>query len=382
MANRQQSRIKQKIIYVITKSNWGGAGKYVYELATSLPKDKFDVLVVLGGNGELSKKLRQKGIRVIGLKRLERDISILNEYRVFKNLIHIFKRESPDIIHLNSSKIGGLGALAGRLAHVPKIVFTAHGWYFKEERNVLWILITKFLSWLTIILSHKVVTVSHEDETRVRNFPFILSKVSTIQIGAKKPEFLAPEIARQRLAEYMHQPISFLQNKDVIITIAELTKNKGIVYAISAMRRLKNSIYLIIGNGEDEEMLQHEISKYDLNNQIFLLGPIDNAATLLSGADIFLLPSIKEGLPYVLLEAGFARLPVVAASTGGIPEVIIHRKTGLLVPIKQSREIARSIEALLDSQSTQEHLGIALSNHVESKFTFDIMLNSTLSLYE
>ncbi|PCI31360.1 MAG: hypothetical protein COB53_13340 [Elusimicrobia bacterium] len=154
------------------------------------------------------------------------------------------------------------------------------------------------------------------------------------------------------------------------------------MYAISAMRRLKNSIYLIISNGEDEEMLQNEINRYDLNEQVFLLGSIDNAATLLSGADIFLLPSIKEGLPYVLLEAGFAKLPVVATSTGGIPEVIIHRKTGLLVPIKQSREIAQSIEALLGSQSTQEHLGIALSNHVESKFTFDIMLNSTLSLYE
>lgn len=372
----------KKIIYVITKSNFGGAQKYVYELATALPKREYDVLVVFGGKGELADKLERAGIRTLSLRSLGRDISIWKDYRAFKQLIHIFKKEKPDIVHLNSSKIGGLGALAARIARVPRIIFTAHGWAFKESSSFVKTLLKKVLSWFTLIFSHHTIAVSHDDHNRVSHWPFVSTKISTIHVGVTPPNFLSAEHARQALASHIDKPISFLQNKDVVMTIAELTPNKGLGYALRAMKNIRDAVYLIVGDGEDRTYLEDDIRMYDLADRVFLLGKIPAAATLLKGCDIFLLPSIKEGLSYVLLEAGLAQRPIVATNVGGNPEVIIHRKTGLLVPPKKPFEIHHTISELLTSQTSQGQLSKALHEHVRTSFSFSAMLKETRHQYE
>ena len=159
---------KKKILYLITKSNWGGAQRYVFDLATSLNKEEYDVVVALGGTGRLVDELKNKKVRVIQLKSLERDISIFKEIKSAIELFKIIKSEKPNILHINSSKAGGLGALIGRILGVPKIIFTAHGWAFNEDRPWRQKISIKTLHWLTILLSHTTITVS---ETTKRNVP-------------------------------------------------------------------------------------------------------------------------------------------------------------------------------------------------------------------
>ena len=113
---------KQKILYLITKSNWGGAQRYVYDLATNLPKEKFDISVVAGGSGPLIQKLNEAKIRTIVFAQLSRDIRTFDDIKTFFMLISLFRKERPDIIHLNSSKIGGLGSVAGRISGDRKSV--------------------------------------------------------------------------------------------------------------------------------------------------------------------------------------------------------------------------------------------------------------------
>ena len=110
---------------MITKSNWGGAQRYVYDLATNLPKAKFDVAVIMGGAGELGEKLTGAGIRGVHIQRLERDMGVINDTFAFFELLKIFLREKPDIVHLNSSKAGGLGGLAGRIYNVFVFLLSA-----------------------------------------------------------------------------------------------------------------------------------------------------------------------------------------------------------------------------------------------------------------
>ena len=136
---------KHKVLIVITKSNWGGAQKYVFDLATNLSRDKFDVRVIFGGHGILAEKLEEAGITTISIPELGRDVSILKDIKVFFKLWSIFKKQKAEIVHVNSSKIGGIGALAGRLSGAKKIVFTAHGWAFNENRSSLSKNIIKFL---------------------------------------------------------------------------------------------------------------------------------------------------------------------------------------------------------------------------------------------
>src|SRR5260221_10437089 len=115
-----------KIIYGITKSNFGGAQRYVYDLATAAKAAGHDVAVMTGGNGVLVEKLRGNGIRVIEIKGLKRDISIVDEFKSFHFIFRTLYAEKPDVFHTNSSKMGGIGNLAGRLAAVKKVILTAH----------------------------------------------------------------------------------------------------------------------------------------------------------------------------------------------------------------------------------------------------------------
>ena len=134
MATTQPQR--KKVLYLITKSNFGGAQRYVYDLATALPREKYEAVVAFGGTGapgskpgQLAEMLGEANVSTVYLHALGRDYSIM-DVRSFFEILQLIKIESPDVLHLNSSKAGGLGALAGRLCHVPQIIYTANGWPF------------------------------------------------------------------------------------------------------------------------------------------------------------------------------------------------------------------------------------------------------------
>ena len=161
---------RKKILFVITKSNWGGAQQYVFTLATHFSKQGNAVTVVLGGTGDtgapvglLAERLKQHGIPTIFLTSFARDISLVHDIRSFFELHKIISSIRPDILHVNSSKAGGIGALAGRIAGVKNVIYTAHGWAHREARNPLSKLLLWFISWVTILLSHKTIAVSEFD---------------------------------------------------------------------------------------------------------------------------------------------------------------------------------------------------------------------------
>jgi len=104
--------MKKKILFVITKSNWGGAQRYVYDIATNMPRDRFELVVAAGGDGVLIDKLKSAGIQTIAIRALDRDISIIKEILSFFSLLAIYRRERPSVIHANSSKAGGIAATA------------------------------------------------------------------------------------------------------------------------------------------------------------------------------------------------------------------------------------------------------------------------------
>jgi glycosyltransferase involved in cell wall biosynthesis len=118
-----------------------------------------------------------------------------------------------------------------------------------------------------------------------------------------------------------------------------------------------------------------------LGEHIKLLGHVHNAAHLLSEYDVFLLPSIKEGLPYVLLEAGKHMMPVVATITGGIPEIIMHNKTGLLVQPKDTNGLIAELERIITVKAEAKKMGQELHNHVVSTFSHSKMITQTAQVY-
>ncbi|PJC21739.1 MAG: hypothetical protein CO060_02765 [Candidatus Yonathbacteria bacterium CG_4_9_14_0_2_um_filter_43_16] len=375
--------MKKKILFVITKSNFGGAQKYVFDLATGLPKDQFDVAVALGGSGILIQKLQAENIRVLPIFSLARDVNPLSDITTFFELWRMFRKEKPDVAHLNSAKAGGVGAISAHLAGVQKIIFTAHGWAFNEERPTWQKLIIKFFSWVTVILSHETIAVSNAVRNNTAGWPFVVSKISVIKNGIKEPSFLLRNEARLHL--FAKANIHVPENAFIVGTIAELHKSKGLTYAVEAFAKLvpenPNLYYFILGDGEEKERLETLVGLHNLQGRVFLLGFVDDASRYLKAFDIFLLPSMTEGLALVLLEAGLAGLPVVASRIGGIPEVIEDKNTGLLVPTRDSDAIALANQNLMTDRSLAKRFGEALRERVLAKFPLSRVLKDTISLY-
>jgi glycosyltransferase involved in cell wall biosynthesis len=374
----------KKILYVITKSNWGGAQRYVYDLATHLPKDKFEVGVALGGTGSkdatpgmLADKLRASGVRTLFVESFMRDISIFKEWRAFRELVHLFKSERPDIVHLNSSKAGGIGALAARVAGVKKIVFTSHGLAWKEDRNPLALLVIYFVSHITFLLCHKVITITKENYEVASSCLLCKSRVRMIHNGISEGVYLSKEEARQRLG--------LPTDAFIIGGIGELTWNKGWHYLVRASALLKHQgkvfTTAIIGAGEEKVFLQTIIEEENINELITFLGFIPEAAQYAKAFDIFVLPSIKEGLPYVLLEAGQAGLPVVASKIDGIPDIVGNKVSGLLVKPKNAHALAEGIATLIENVELRKQYGEVLKQRIKEEFSLSKMVKETEALY-
>ena len=296
--------MKRKVTYVITKSNWGGAQRYVFDLATNLPKQDFDVSVILGGDGLLAQKLQQEKTSVYRSLFMQRDMSMLADIKSFFELYRLFKQIQPDVVHLNSSKAGGVGALAARMAGVKNIIFTVHGLPEDEPRGVLARLLIKVATRLTFALCDKVITVSKDNQRRVRGSVLIYNGIGPIVFGTG-------DTIRS----------AFPPGVTITGTIGELNKNKNQQALIEEAKRTPNMFVAIVGEGEMRGELERLINKYNLNNRVKLFGFLP-AAEVLKGFDIFALPSLKEGLPYVLLEAKQAGLPIVANRVGGIGEIL------------------------------------------------------------
>lgn len=360
-----------KILYLITKSNWGGAQKYVYDLATAFSARKCDVAVAFGGSGELAEKLKEAEVRTLSLPSLTRNISLKKELQSSLELYQILKKEKPDVLHLNSSKAGGLGAFLGRLAGIRCVVFTVHGAPFREDRVFVVRGLMYFFTWLTCLFSHKVIAVSRRDAHDVGQMFFIKRKVVTIYNGIP-------------FNEVPRAPSS--QSKEThIVTIGDLTKNKGHMYGLEAINDLVKKgypiKYFIEGDGEDRGEIEKYIVENNLHDVVTLLGRTLKTGDRLHEFDIFLLSSVKEGLPYVLLEAGRAMLPVVSTITGGIPEIIRHEHTGLLVRPKDVHQLAHELERLMKDEKLARRLGIELHGHVVQNFSQAKMLAQTAQVY-
>jgi hypothetical protein len=169
-------------------------------------------------------------------------------------------------------------------------------------------------------------------------------------------------------------------------SIAELHDNKGLSYFVSAMRSVcrerPNTVAVVIGEGERKQALIDLIVKFGLEKNIILLGYIENASEYLKAFNIFVLPSVKEGLPYVLLEAGYASLPVVATSAGGIPEIVEDMKSGILVQPKKSKELAHAISFMIEHSVGRKAYGTTLRERVIALFSMEKMITKTENLYQ
>jgi len=364
---------KKSILYIITKSVWGGAARYVFDLATNLSKDEFKITAAAGNRGKFAQKIIGSNISYFEIKNFQRTINPFKDFFAFFEILSLLFQLKPNIIHVNSSKAGGVvgpSAWLYKLLTNKKIrlVFTAHGWAFSEDRPKWQINLIKLSSRLTALFYDKIICVSKFDrKIAIKNKIAQAHKLITIHNGIdiKAISFLPREKAQKKL---LGRTSPF-----VIGTIAEWTKNKGIFYFLEAIKKINVDVVLI-GSGEnpDKEKIQNFIKKHELKN-IYLHEWIDNAASYLKAFNIFVLPSLKEGLPYTILEAMAAEIPIVATKVGGVPEMLSSN----LVPSKNSQQLAEKISELINNPET----GQKMTQKAAKEFGLEKMLRKTKDIY-
>ncbi len=384
-----------KILYGVTKSNFGGAQRYVFELAEYAKSRGHEVFVTCGGDGLLVDKLREIDIPVFTLDSVQRDIAITKEIKTLWKLFQIMRKIQPDAVHLNSPKLGGLGSVIARLAGVKKIIYTNHGWPFKEHRPLWQIILIKFFSFLTILFNTKVIVLSKKELDMVRHWPFISlfdsKKLIIIPNGVKSFEIIDKEkalealLGTKRAEEIRHlSPIVFGN-------ISELHQNKGYIYALQGIHTYLHSLktpldpnihFVIVSDGEEKDSLKSIVLNLNLEPYITFAGYISDARKYFKAFDICMMTSIKEGLPFTLLEAGYARVPIIATSVGGIPELIQDKETGLLISPQDHMEVARAIQYAVQNQNHMSSYAERLKYRVNTSFSFDIQAPEILKLYK
>lgn len=383
-----------KLLYIITQSELGGAQKNVLDLATEL-KNRYHVLVAAGpdGGGKLFKRLADNKVAWRQLRWLRR--SAANPFIDLFGLIEILSlliKEKPDIIHLHSSKAGFLGSLAGKLAGV-KVVYTVHGAVFEAPFSRLAKKFFLYLEKFSAPFKDKIICVSANDKKLwldYRAAPADKLFVVHNGIDLDKAEFLERTEAREYLASKSANFFEVLQGTDVSLkivgAIANFFPEKGLPYLIEVAdilinkKQTKNLLFVVIGNGPDRLLLEKTVAEHGLENNFILISGLGQAAPYLKAFDIFALPSVKEGLPYTILEAMAAGVPVAASHIGGIPEMITNNVTGFLLFPRDVDGLAKKIQELLDNPAQAQKLAEAAKQKVQD-FSLAKMVAETEKVY-
>lgn len=373
-----------RLLLVITKSNFGGAQRYVFETAVALKKQGYVVTVAAGGAGVLFTKLTEAGITTYELDGAKRDINFLSEIKTLHSLFKLIRDFRPDIIHLNSSKIGLLGSLVGRLLNVPLIVFTAHGWPFLEPRIRTWRTMAWLGSYLTGLLAHRIILVS-ENDFRQTKMPGVRQKCVVLKTAVADFPLLERNEARAKL--FSNDFCNLHAHNIWVGSIGELNHNKNHEASINAVAEFNANnntkiLLTIIGEGDLKNQLQDQASLKGLNDYVQFLGYKDEARQYLSAFDIFLFPSLKEGLPYALLEAGKAGLPCIASAVGGNPEIIVDNESGLLIDPTNHMTIVTALSFLLRNSDQRIKFATKLKEDIAQKFNPEKQLAELLKIYE
>ncbi len=388
-----------KILYIVTQSEIGGAQKYVCELALNLSKEN-EVFVAAGPSGNwqffdylLNKIKVDQIISIIKLKNLVRDISLLKNILGLFEILDIIRKIKPDIVHLNSSMVGFCGAIAAKLVGVKRVIFTAHGWVFNEPMNIIKKYFYIFLSWLSALFQDKIICVSEYDRQLALKRKIAPSrKLITIHNGIDidSLNILPKDKARKELRNIIRNGKINFQGF-LIGTIANLYKTKGLNYLIKAIRLLYNDYklptkpqFLIIGEGDERYYLEKLIKDFGLEDKVFLVGFIENSARYLKAFDFFVLPSVKEGLPYTLLEAMAAGLLIVATRVGGVSEIITDKSDGFLIESQNERALANKIFDLIQDVLYDENINEVkeqAKNKIKREFSLARMIEETKKVY-
>lgn len=361
-----------RVCQLITELGPAGAERCVYELSRRLDKDRFDVQVVALRDGEVAEWLEKAGIKVTVL-------GVHSKFDVIKlgKLARLLRREQIDLLHTHLFHADLAGRPAAYLADVPHVVHTIH---VAEARFRPW----QFAySRLMANACDRLICVSdsvyefHPRRTGLPNWRY-----SVIPNGIDANAFTHDTSARKRLRKEW----GLSDDQPCLAFVGRLDYQKGIdtlMAAVSHLGARGAPIDLVVaGNGSQRRIVSNFIKHGEGGSQCRMLGFVSDVRSLLSAADLVVMPSRWEGLPIVAVEAMSAGLPVIATRVAGLKEVVVDGETGLLIEPNNGAVLADTIESLLGDAELRKKLGQAGRARVLEHYSIAANIAAHEKLYE
>ena len=335
-----------------------------------------DVLGVCA-DGPLLADVRAAGLRVAPLP-MARSLSPVAQWRALWAMVALFRAERPDLVHAHMPISGFLARLAARIAGVPRVAYTCHGFLFNQPgpwwRRALGLV----MEWLGGRLTDITLTVSTEEAADARRL-WIARRAVPVGNGRDPARFRPDPAARARVRQALGVP----EAQVVIVIVSRLVRHKGYPELLASMRDVPGAELWVVGerlpsdHGADLEPL---FDASGLGPRLRRLGYRADIADVLAAADIFTLPSHFEGLPMSVIEAMLTGLPVVATAVRGPREQVMDGETGLLVPPAAVAPLATALARLVADPALRASMGAAGRARAVLTYSEAAVLARTLDL--
>jgi glycosyltransferase involved in cell wall biosynthesis len=375
------------VLHPITRLIVGGAQENTLYTAALLDKTRFKVDVLCGpqtgSEGSLIEEGRQRGVPVTILPELVRQVSPLNDLLATWKMARLMKAGSYQIVHTHSSKAGILGRIAARLAGVPVIVHSVHGWSFHEHMPLGTRLIYITLERLAASFSHALIAVADRDIRkglrhgigRADQYHLIRSAIPLEEFD---PSLFDRSSARRELGLPPQAP--------VLGNVGRFSAQKNPLDWVRVAGMVRSSLpearFVLVGGGPLRDQVEAALKDEGLWERAVLTGLRRDVARMMSAMDVFLLTSLWEGLPRVIPQAMSMRLPVVASAVDGSSEAIQDGITGFICPPGDLDRIAQRCLELLTDPALRGQIGLAGRQYAQSEFDLDIMVRKIEDLYD
>lgn len=337
---RERNRMK-KVLIVITKADWAGAQRVVYEIAKYISEEGTSIQldVAVGSDGILIEKLNELGIRVIRLKKLVHNINLVNDYNGYKELVDLIKKNNYDVVHAHSTKAGILARMAANKCKVKNIIYTVHGWWpilqFVGIKRRIAATVERYMA-------HKcnsLVFICQNDIALAKKFKIgkevqYKQIYNSITIGNVKEDIIREEF-------------NISEDIKIIGNVARVDNQKNpILFLDIATESLKNAksdlMYIWVGDGPLLDQVRKEIKNRGLDDKVKFIGFRKNGIDYINSFDVLLMTSEAEGMPITVLEAIELNKPIISTDVGGIKEVV--GETNVYIKEDSKSDIVNMIE--------------------------------------
>ncbi|MEA3365501.1 MAG: glycosyltransferase family 4 protein [Candidatus Hydrogenedentes bacterium] len=376
---------RYRVGHVITRLCVGGAQENTFHTVRLADRARFDVDLISGPTegpeGSIEPEIEKAGIEILRVPHLVRPVAPQKDWRALKELTALFRERNYDIVHTHTSKAGLLGRLAARRAGVPAVVHTPHGHvfdgYFSKPVTRIFIACERYAAKRTDRL---IALTQHGLQDHLEQRVGRLDQWTVIFSGIDLSPFKEARLRRKGTRSALG-----VGPDDILIGgVGRFEHVKGFTYFVEAAKAiaevLPQACFVLAGDGSLARVL-HEQAR-PLGERFIFLGWRGDIPDLMAALDIFVLPSLNEGMGRVLLEAAAAGVPAVASYVGGVPEVVHEGETGYLVPPGESQAIAEKVLLLVRDTKLRTRMGAKAKERVAPYYGLEKMVERIEALYK